>query len=81
VYSGQVEKEAAGVKHMAGEVVSVNANTKSLTVKHTGKKKARDLTSLVAAPAVDLVAERAAGHVAAEVVVEDGGDLPWGARP
>jgi sulfite reductase alpha subunit-like flavoprotein len=36
--------KAEGVRHMAGAVVSVNAETKSLTVQRTGKKKSKEMT-------------------------------------
>ena len=39
--------KTAGVRHMAGEVVSMNADTKSITVKHTGKRKAKEQTFTV----------------------------------
>ncbi len=48
--------KAAGVRHMAGEVVSVNADTKSITVKRTGKRKAKEQTFSVTGDA--------AGHLA-----------------
>ena len=40
-----------GLKHMAGEVVSVSADSKTLTVKHTGKKKSKQTTFTVSGDA------------------------------
>jgi hypothetical protein len=36
--------KATGLRHMGGEVVSVNAEGRTMTVKHIGKKKTKQLT-------------------------------------
>jgi hypothetical protein len=36
--------KAAGLRHMGGEVVSVNSDSRTMTVKHTGKKKTKQVT-------------------------------------
>jgi predicted lipoprotein len=43
--------KAAGMRHMAGQVVTVNAESKTLTVRHTGKKRTKELTFTLAGDA------------------------------
>ena len=42
--AAKLAAKAAGVRHMLGEVVWANTDTKTLTVKHTSKKKIKELT-------------------------------------
>ena len=67
--------KAASVKHMAGEVVSVNADTKSLTVKHTGKKKTKSLTFTLGADATGQVTDYRPGDSVRVSYVDDAGRL------
>lgn len=63
------------MKHMAGEVVSVNANTKSLTVKHTGQKKAKDLTFTLIGDAAGHLTDYKPGDSVRVAYVDEAGKL------
>lgn len=67
--------KAAGLKHMAGEVVSVNADTKSLTVKHTGKKKTKDLTFTLTGDALGHLTDYKPGDSVRVAYVDEAGKL------
>jgi Cu/Ag efflux protein CusF len=67
--------KAAGVKHMTGEVTSVNADTKSFTVKHTGKKKAKPLTFTLGADATGQVTDYKPGDSVRVSYVDEAGKL------
>jgi Cu/Ag efflux protein CusF len=65
--------KATGVKHMTGEVVSVNADTKSVTVKHTGKKKAKPVTFTLGADATGQVTDYKPGDSVRVSYVDEAG--------
>jgi Cu/Ag efflux protein CusF len=65
----------AGVKHMTGEVVSVNADTKSVTVKHTGKKKTKPLTFTLSPDATGQVTDYKPGDSVRVSYVDETGTL------
>jgi len=67
--------KAAGLKHMAGEVVSVSADSKSLTVKHTGKKKAKELTFSLSGDAAAHVGDFKPGDSVRVGYVQEAGKL------
>ena len=67
--------KAAGVKHMAGEVVSVNADTKSLTVMHTGKKKSKELTFTLIGDALGHLTDYKPGDSVRVAYVDEAGKL------
>jgi len=67
--------KVAGVKHMAGEVVSVNADTKSLTVKHRGKKKAKELTFTLTGNAAGHLTDFKPGDSVRVAYVDEAGKL------
>jgi len=67
--------KTAGVKHMAGQVVSVNADTKSLTVKRTGKKKATELTFTVTGDAAGHLTDYKPGDSVRVAYVDEAGKL------
>jgi Cu/Ag efflux protein CusF len=67
--------KAAGVKHMVGEVVSVNADTKSLTVKHTGKKRAKELTFTLTGDAAGHLTDYKPGDSVRVAYVDEAGKL------
>ena len=67
--------KAACVRHMAGEVVSVNADSKSLTVKHTGKKKAKELSFTLTGDAAGHLTDYKPGDSVRVVYVDEAGKL------
>jgi Cu/Ag efflux protein CusF len=67
--------KAAGVKHMAGEVVSVNGETKSLTVKHVGKKRAKELTFTLTGDAAGHLTDYKPGDSVRVTYVDEAGKL------
>ena len=55
--AGRGAGKAAGLRHMGGEVVSVNAEARTMTVKHIGKKKTKEMTFTLAGDAATRAAE------------------------
>jgi hypothetical protein len=49
--------KAAGLRHMGGQVVSVNSDARTMTVMHTGKKKTKQLTFTLAGDAAAHLAD------------------------
>jgi Cu/Ag efflux protein CusF len=73
--AAKAANKAAGVRHMAGEVVSVNADSKSLTVKQTGKKKAKELTFTLTGDAAGHLTDYKPGDSVRVVYVDEAGKL------
>jgi hypothetical protein len=49
--------KAAGLRHMGGEVVSVSSDSRTMTVKHIGRKKTKQLTFTLSGDAAARVAD------------------------
>jgi hypothetical protein len=67
--------KGAGVRHMAGAVVSVNADTKSLTVKRTGKKKSKEMTFTLTGDAAGRLTDYKPGDNVRVSYVDESGKL------
>jgi hypothetical protein len=49
--------KGAGLRHMGGEVVSVDSDSRTMTVKHVGKKKTKQMTFSLAGDAAAHLAD------------------------
>jgi Cu/Ag efflux protein CusF len=73
--AAKAANKAAGVRHMVGEVMSVNADSQSLTVKRTGKKKAKELTFTLTGDAAGHLTDYKPGDSVRVVYVDEAGKL------
>lgn len=67
--------KAAGVKHMLGQVVSANSDTRTLTVRHTSKKRIKEHTFSLTGDAAAHVADYKPGDSVRVTYVDDAGRL------
>ena len=67
--------KALGTHHLAGEVVSVNAESSSITVRHVAKKKFRLMTFALTGDAAAHMSDFKTGDAVKVAYVDDAGRL------